>query len=135
MRVSTSAYCAWINNPKEEIIMPFMKLRTNLVIDSAKAASLMTELSKLLAKETAKPERYVMIDVKGDRNMMFDGSSMPLAFLECKSIGLSVAQAKSLSKSISELLGAQLQLSADRIYIEFSNCPAEYWGWNGSTFA
>jgi len=115
--------------------MPFMKLRTNLAIDDAKASSLMTELSKLLANETAKPERYVMIDVKGDRNMIFGGSTEPLAFLECKSIGLSVAQAKSLSKSISELLGTQLQLSADRIYIEFSNCPAEYWGWNGSTFA
>ncbi|SCN46665.1 phenylpyruvate tautomerase MIF-related protein [methanotrophic endosymbiont of Bathymodiolus puteoserpentis (Logatchev)] len=115
--------------------MPFMKLRTNLVIDSAKASSLMSEMSKLLANETAKPERYVMIDVKGDRNMMFGGSSEPLAYIECKSIGLSTAQAKSLSKSISELLGAQLQLGAERIYIEFSNCPAEYWGWNGSTFA
>jgi len=114
--------------------MPFIKLRTNVVIDSDKTSNLMSDLSQLLASETAKPERYVMIDVKGGRDMMFGGSAEPLAFIECKSIGLSTAQAKSLSKSISELLGAQLQLSAERIYIEFSNCPAEYWGWNGSTF-
>lgn len=114
--------------------MPFIKLRTNVTIDSDRTSSLMSELSRLLASETSKPERYVMIDLKGDRNMMFGGSTDPLAYIECKSIGLSTAQAKSLSKSISQLLGAQLQLSADRIYIEFSNCPAEYWGWNGSTF-
>jgi len=114
--------------------MPFIKLRTNVTIDSDKTFSLMSELSRLLASETSKPERYVMIDVKGDRNMMFGGSSESLAYIECKSIGLSTVQAKSLSKSISQLLGAQLQLSADRTYIEFSNCSAEYWGWNGSTF-
>ncbi|MCF7970043.1 MAG: hypothetical protein K9L22_02620 [Methylococcaceae bacterium] len=114
--------------------MPFIKLRSNVIIDSAKTISIMSDLSKLLAHETSKPERYVMVDVKGDRNMMFGGSTEPLAFLECKSIGLSPAQAKSLSKSISELLSTHLQLSAERIYIEFSHCPAEYWGWNGSTF-
>ncbi|MDF1583599.1 MAG: phenylpyruvate tautomerase MIF-related protein [Methyloprofundus sp.] len=114
--------------------MPFMKLRTNVVIDSEKTSVLMSELSQLLAHETSKPERYVMIDVQGDRNMMFAGSTESLAFVECKSIGLSTAQAKSLSKSISELLSMRLQLSAERIYIEFSHCPAEYWGWNGSTF-
>lgn len=114
--------------------MPFMKLHTNVVIDSDKISDLMSKLSKLLANETGKPERYVMIDVKGERNMMFGGSTESLAFVECKSIGLSTTQAKSLSKSISELLSARLQLSAERIYIEFSNCPAEYWGWNGSTF-
>ncbi|MBE0469542.1 MAG: hypothetical protein IBX55_08575 [Methyloprofundus sp.] len=114
--------------------MPFMKLRTNVVIDSEKTSVLMSELSQLLAHETSKPERYVMIDVQGDRNMMFGGSTESLAFVECKSIGLSTAQAKSLSKSISELLSICLQLSAERIYIEFSNCPAEYWGWNSSTF-
>jgi len=51
-----------------------------------------------------------------------------------KVIGLSAAQAKSLSQSISQVLNTQLQISADRVYIEFSNCPAEFWGWNGSTF-
>jgi len=115
--------------------MPLIKLRTNVSIESDKTTQILSELSQLLASETGKPERYVMVELSGDRNMLFGGSSDPLAYVECKSIGLSTAQAKSLSKSISQLLNNQLHINADRVYIEFSDCPAEYWGWNASTFA
>ena len=114
--------------------MPLLKLRTNVSIDTDKTENLLHELSELLAKETAKPERYVMVEVKGERHMIFGGSTAPLAYVECKSIGLSTAQAKSLAQSIPRVLGTELQLDSDRIYIEFSNHPAELWGWNGSTF-
>ena len=114
--------------------MPLIKLRTNTTIAHDKTSVVMSELSQLLASETGKPERYVMVEIKGDRNMMFAGSTDPLAYVECKSIGLSTVQAKALSQSISQLLNTQLGINADRIYIEFSNCPAEFWGWNGATF-
>ena len=114
--------------------MPLIKLRTNVSIASDKTPELMSEFSQLLASETGKPERYVMVEIEGERNMLFGGSPEPLAYVECKSIGLSAAQAKSLSPAISQILNSQLQISAERIYIEFSNCPAEFWGWNGSTF-
>ena len=115
--------------------MPLIKLRTNVSIADDKTPELMSELSQLLATETGKPERYVMVEIEGERNMLFGGSPEPLAYIECKSIGLSAVQATSLSQSISLVLNTQLQISADRVYIEFSNCPAELWGWNGSTFA
>jgi phenylpyruvate tautomerase PptA (4-oxalocrotonate tautomerase family) len=90
--------------------------------------------SQPLAKETGKPERYVMVELAGDKDMLFGGSNEPLAYVECKSIDLSAQQAKSLSASIPQLLASNLLLSAERIYIEFSNCPGNLWGWNGSTF-
>jgi phenylpyruvate tautomerase PptA (4-oxalocrotonate tautomerase family) len=114
--------------------MPFLKLSTNVTIDQSQSKPLLSELSKLLAKETGKPERYVMVELTGGKAMLFGGNNQPLAYLECKSIGLSATQAKALSASISNLLTAILPLTAERIYIEFSNCPAELWGWNGSTF-
>lgn len=114
--------------------MPLLKLNTNLDVAAAEASRLAGELSKLLAKETAKPERYVMVEVAGGKAMVFGGCDQPLAYLECKSIGLSAAQAKALAASLPALLNRELSLPADRIYIEFSNCPAEFWGWNGSTF-
>jgi len=114
--------------------MPLIKLRTNVNLDADKTPQLMKDLSQLLAAETGKPERYVMIEIKGDRQMIFGGSTDPVAYVECKSIGLSTTQVKALSKSINQLLHDELQLAIDRVYIEFSNCPAEYWGWNGSTF-
>ena len=114
--------------------MPYLKLRTNTTISKQQSPELLTQLSQLLAKETGKPERYVMVELDSDREMIFSGTNEPLAYIECKSIGLSSDQAKSLSASISQLLIEKLQIPSERIYIEFSNCPAEFWGWNGSTF-
>jgi len=114
--------------------MPYLKLNTNVEISNDQSQQLLTDLSALLAKETGKPERYVMVEVRGGKSMLFGGSAEPLAYLECKSIGLSSGQAKALASSIPKLLETTLSLSPDRVYIEFSNCPAEFWGWNGSTF-
>lgn len=114
--------------------MPYLKLSTNVQITPAQSTTLLTELSQLLAKETGKPERYVMVEATGGKAMLFGGSAEPLAYLECKSIGLSPGQAKALAASIPRLLAEKLSLPADRVYIEFSNCPGDFWGWNGSTF-
>lgn len=114
--------------------MPYLKLTTNIAISKEQSPKLLTQFSQLLAKETGKPERYVMVELTGDKDMLFGGSNEPLAYVECKSVGLSDQQAKSLSASIPQLLANNLSLAAERVYIEFSNCPANLWGWNGSTF-
>ncbi len=114
--------------------MPYLKLKTNLSIDKQHSSQLMSHFSQLLADETGKSEQYVMVDLMDGRTMMFGGSQEPLAYLECKSIGLTTAQAKSLSAAICDLLQRDLKIPADRVYIEFNNCPAEYWGWNAVTF-
>lgn len=114
--------------------MPYLKLSTNVEIAEEQSPVLLADLSQLLAKETGKPERYIMVELAGRKAMLFGGTAEPLAYLECKSIGLSASQAKALAASIPKLLAAKLPLTPDRVYIEFSNCPAEFWGWNGSTF-
>jgi phenylpyruvate tautomerase PptA (4-oxalocrotonate tautomerase family) len=112
--------------------MPYLKVNTNANINNQ--AKILKELSLLMAKETGKPERYVMIELAGSKSMLFSGSSEPLAYLECKSIGLSPSQIQSLAASLNQLLNSRLQIPSDRIYIEFSNCSGDHWGWNGSTF-
>ncbi|MGR9087082.1 MAG: phenylpyruvate tautomerase MIF-related protein [Gammaproteobacteria bacterium] len=114
--------------------MPYLKLNTNVSIGDAEAQPLLNQLSQLVAGETGKPERYVMVELAEKKPLIFAGTADPLAFLECKSIGLSGSQAKSLSSSLCQVLNEQLGIPPDRVYIEFSNCPAEFWGWNGSTF-
>lgn len=115
--------------------MPYLKLSTNVTIQADQSPKLLADFSKLLSRETGKPERYVMIELMGDQVMLFGGTSEPLAYVECKSIGLSVSQAQSMASSITAVLVSSLSLSADRVYIEFTNCSAEFWAWNGSTFA
>jgi len=114
--------------------MPYLKLTTNQTINPEVTSPLLCELSQLIAKETGKPERYVMIELDKNETMLFAGGNQPLAFVVCKSIGLSSQQSKSLAKSICRLLENSLQIQPERVYIEFSNCPAEFWGWNSSTF-
>lgn len=112
--------------------MPYIKLNTNQEMPDK--PNLLRKLSQIAAKETGKPESYVMIEVSYNHAMIFAGTDAPLAFLECKSIGLNETQAKSLSSAISQLLSADLKIPASRVYIEFSNAPAAFWGYNGSTF-
>ena len=114
--------------------MPYLKLNTNAPIENQQSTKLLSQLSKLMAQETGKPERYVLVELIENKAMLFAGTHEPLAYLECKSIGLSPSQAKSISAAVSHALNENLQINTDRIYIEFSNCPGEFWGWNGSTF-
>jgi phenylpyruvate tautomerase len=114
--------------------MPYLKLKTNVAVTHQQPADLLAQLSKLMAQETHKPERYVLVELMENKSMLFSGTDAPLAYLECKSIGLSTSQAKSLTVAISKVLKENLEISSDRIYIEFSNCPGEFWGWNGTTF-
>lgn len=115
--------------------MPYLSMQTNTAISQAQSAQLLPQLSAIMAKATGKPERYVMVALQENKAMLFGGNGQPLAYLECKSIGLNSTQAKAISAAVAELLHATLNLPADRIYIEFSNCPSDFWGWNGSTFS
>jgi phenylpyruvate tautomerase len=114
--------------------MPYLKLNTNVKIDAQQSSQLINQLSKLMAQETNKPERYVLVELNDNRTLLFAGNNDPMAYLECKSIGLSPGQAKAISAAVSKALKDNLQISPDRVYIEFSNSPGELWGWNGSTF-
>ena len=114
--------------------MPYLKLNTNVAIDQEESPQLLSKLSQLVAHETGKSERYVMVEISAEMIMSFGGSRDPLAYVECKSIGLSSAQTKSISSTLTQLMSDKLKIEPDRVYIEFSNCPAEFWGWNGSTF-
>jgi phenylpyruvate tautomerase PptA (4-oxalocrotonate tautomerase family) len=112
--------------------MPFVKLNTN--VEVADKPALLRSLSHVAVKETGKPENYVMVEINDRSDMLFAGQHTPLAYLECKSIGLTEKQAKGLSAAFCQLVSTQLNIAADRIYIEFSNAPAAFWGYNGSTF-
>lgn len=114
--------------------MPYLKLNTNSPVNAEQSKDLLGELSKLVATETSKPERYVMIQLSSEDSMLFAGNDQPLAYLECKSIGLTKNQAQNLAAVLCRLLSDKLEIKPDRIYIEFSNWPAEFWGWNGGTF-
>jgi phenylpyruvate tautomerase PptA (4-oxalocrotonate tautomerase family) len=89
----------------------------------------------MISKITGKPESYIQIALEGVDQMYFGGSDAPSAFVELKALGLPTGKTKELSQQICEFLERELGLEGKRIFIVFSPCEGNLWGWNGSTFA
>ena len=111
--------------------MPLISLRTSLAsID--RRDEMLLELSAMLARETGKPEDYVMTLLETDVPMTFGGSLAPAAFVEVKSIG--ALHPPAMTAAFSELIAARTGIPNNRIYICFVDIPANSFGWNGKTF-
>ena len=114
--------------------MPYLKIHTNSRPEAQQSAALLKRASELVAEQLGKPERYVMVDLQVNPDMLFAGSGEPLAYLELKSIGLPENRTAAFSKALCGLMQQQIGVPKERVYIEFSNASGTMWGWNGATF-
>lgn len=112
--------------------MPYLKLQTNQEL--ADETALLKKLSAKLAAELGKPETYIMTALESNLSLTFAGSTEPAAFVELKSIGLEETATSQLSAVICDFISTELEISPDRIYIEFASVSGSMWGWKGSTF-
>lgn len=114
--------------------MPLLKLQTNVVLDEEKQATLLTDLSRLVAETIGKPEPYVMVTA-APASLLMSGKSGAAAFVEVRSIGgLGTEVNRQLSEKICAALQQSLGVSPDRCYLNFTELQAGDWGWNGETF-
>jgi len=111
--------------------MPFIQINTSSksLVDND---SLQTEISRMIADLTGKPETYVMTMIQSNSQMTFAGSDEPCCFIKLKSIGS--LKPSSMSKSLCELIASKTNIKTNRIYIEFIDVKASNWGFNSSTF-
>lgn len=114
--------------------MPLLKITTNHETEPARRPALLKAASERVAAMLGKPERYVMVVLENNPDMIFAGDASPLAYLELKSIGLPGDRTGEFSRTLCELLHQQLDIPADRIYIEFGDAERHLWGWNSATF-
>lgn len=114
--------------------MPLLSVTTNAPIEAEHKSELLKTLSSLVAEQLGKPERYVMVQLQHNQDMLFAGSAEPLAYLEMKSIGLPQDETKNLSAALTTAVTSHLNIPADRIYVEFADAQRHMWGWNGGTF-
>ncbi|NNF97621.1 MAG: hypothetical protein HKM94_11910 [Halobacteria archaeon] len=113
--------------------MPYLKIQTNQTVTPDQAQTLISKASKLVANELGKPESYVMVALPPPVPMLFAGTNEPTAYLELKSIGLPASRTADLSKALCDLM-TDLNISQNRVYIEFADAPRAMWGWDGKTF-
>ena len=114
--------------------MPLLKIQCNLETATGRSTELLQQASARVAEILGKPERYVMVSLEHNPDMLFSGDSAPLAYLELKSIGLPSDRTGELSAALCELIHDALEIPLERIYIEFADAERHMWGWNGGTF-
>jgi len=114
--------------------MPLLKISTNKPVEVSEQQDFLSNASKKVAQLLQKSEKYVMTLFEAERPMTFGGTTDAAAYLEIKSIGLTSPQVDLLSNEIAELVHNELNIDPARIYIEFSDAPANRWGWNKTTF-
>jgi len=114
--------------------MPLLKIQTNQELDPGRRAELAKQASSQVARMLGKPERYVMVALEYNPDMLFAGDNGPLAYLELKSIGLPGERTGDFSSTLCALVEQALEVPRDRIYIEFADAARSMWGWNGGTF-
>ena len=114
--------------------MPLLKISTNKEVAPAAQKEFLKEASYRVSKVLQKPEKVVMTLFEPPMPMTFAGTEEDTAYLEVKSIGLTEDQAGCLAGDIPDLVEKHLAIAPDRIYIEFSDAPRKFWGWNKGTF-
>eukprot|EP00898_Chlorokybus_atmophyticus_P006343 jgi/Chlat1/670/Chrsp104S01155 len=116
--------------------MPTLNITTNVPSDSVSTSDFLKAASKIIAAETGKPESYVCVSLRAGVPMTFGGTEEPAAAAELISIGgIGGQKNKSISKKLSDLLSASLNVAPNRYYINFVDMERNDVGWNGGTFA
>lgn len=114
--------------------MPFFKIETNTQIKPPLDLDLAKKISAFVAKMLGKPEKYVMVSIDAGKTMVFGGKTGPVAFVTLKSIGLAQDLCPDLSSQICDFLESELEIPADRVFIDFCPLNGKMFGWNKRTF-
>jgi phenylpyruvate tautomerase PptA (4-oxalocrotonate tautomerase family) len=114
--------------------MPYFSIETNQPVEGSSNGELLKKLSAFVAEILGKPESYVMIALKPETPLIFDGSDEPVAFVRVKSIGLPKERCAQLSEKICGLIEQELHVPKNRVFIDFKDLERAMFGWNGKTF-
>ena len=114
--------------------MPYLSIETNQPVERSLRGELLGKLSAFVAELLGKPESYVMIALKPETPLVFDGSDEPAAFVRVKSIGLPKDRCAQLSEKICGFIEQELRVPKNRVFIDFKDLERAMFGWNGKTF-
>ncbi len=114
--------------------MPLISITTNQSVSTKRKAQFLQQLSATTSAMLGKPESYVMAIFNEQSQMLFAGSTQPLAYVELKSLGLPENNIAEYSAKLCSLIEDELNIPPERTYIEFSAPERHMWGWSGRTF-
>jgi len=108
--------------------MPTLTIDVNVSVSEDTRKEFLKEVASILAKEIEKPAEWMMIELKPDQSMIFDGKFDPMAFCVLSSIGhINKEKNKNYSAALAAVITKHLKIAADRIYIIFQDIAAQNW--------
>ncbi len=114
--------------------MPYINTRTNVSISQYQENAIKTAYADAITAIPGKTEGWLMLNFEDNCRMYFRGdSTQPIAFVEVSAYGgENPAAFDDLTGRITKILGDNLKINPDHIYIKY-NAVAN-WGWNGGNF-
>ena len=115
--------------------MPYFSIETNKQIDDTLTSNLMKKATSFLAEMMGKPEGVIMVTIKPGMPYVFGGTDDPAAFVQIKAVGLERGKCPEFSKQVCDFLETEIDVSKDRVFIEFIDIDPTIFGFNGNTLA
>lgn len=114
--------------------MPYISVKTTNEISKEKEAVLKAKMGKAIETIPGKSEAYLMVCFEDRCRLWLRGdNSEESAFVEVKIFGTSSKQYyTAMTKVICAVLGDELGISPERVYVTYSEF--ENWGWNNMNF-
>ena len=114
--------------------MPFIDVKTTASVSDAKCEAIKSALGKAISLIPGKSESWLMVEIEPEKKIWFRGDASSDAAMVTVALygGASDRDASRLTAEITAILGRELGLSPDRVYVAYSE--HDKWGWNGSNF-
>lgn len=114
--------------------MPFISTKANVDIPHGTQERIKEKYGKAISLIPGKSEAWLMLEFCGNCHMYFGGDdSRKMAFVEVKLFGgASDKDTNALTESICKIIGDELDIAGDRIYVKYEACSQ--WGYDGSNF-
>ena len=113
--------------------MPYIEAKTTLPVNPDKKEALKARFGRAITL-IRKPESYLMVNIEDGRDLWFAGKKLEKgAYVSVSAFGApSRSDCGRLAAELTKILGEELDIPGDNIYITFH--PVENWAWDGNLF-
>ncbi|MED6163504.1 hypothetical protein PIB30_080541 [Stylosanthes scabra] len=105
--------------------MPCLYISTNVNLDGINLDPIFSELTSAISTIIGKPEKFVMVILKGSVPIRFEGNKEPAAYAEIVSMGgINKEVKKKLISTIGTILQSNLSIPTTRFFLKVFDTTA-----------
>ena len=113
--------------------MPYIELKTDKKISCEIEAELVRKFGKAIETFPGKTEKYLMVEIEGERTMAFAGGIGNCCMVSIDLLGSAADEVyAAMTKLTCSIVSEALGIPEDRVYVKYSEYST--WGWTGINF-